>query len=230
MSVGLKVLALAVGLVAAGGARANEPSPAALSLAATLIADVGLKATADNEVPTLAAKIQRQLTAMHPEMRSTLDETIPEDFVNEFQNSDADVLSDVVHGLAARMTEQEMRNSVAFFESPSGKKYLAVQPALSRELAISAEAWRPKLANEMVSWLREEMLKRATSSRPCPRGGEVRKRNCLRERSCSASAAFRLAEIVKFAQSFDQEAPLLAFLPAEVNGRKYGEPQPPKEG
>lgn len=131
MSVGLKVLALAVGLVAAGGARANEPSPAALSLAATLIADVGLKATADNEVPTLAAKIQRQLTAMHPEMRSTLDETIP-GLVNEFQNSDADVLSDVVHGLAARMTEQEMRDSVAFFESPSGKKYLAVQPALSR--------------------------------------------------------------------------------------------------
>ena len=71
-----KGLALAAGLLAIPtlGARADEPSANALSLAAQVIADVGLKASVDNEVPTLAGEIQKQLAQMHPEMRRVLHE------------------------------------------------------------------------------------------------------------------------------------------------------------
>lgn len=58
------------------------------------------------------------------------------------------------------MTEQELKDTQAFFESPTGKKYLAVQPALLQELAISANVWRPKLATDMMGRLREEMKKK----------------------------------------------------------------------
>ena len=65
-------LALAAGLVAASlPAYADEPTQSALNVALAVIADVGLKASVDNEVPTLAGEIQQQLAQLHPEMQAS---------------------------------------------------------------------------------------------------------------------------------------------------------------
>lgn len=156
-----KVFALAAGLLAIPtlGARADEPSANALSLAAQVISDVGLKASVDNELPTLAGEIQKQLAEMHPEMGASLHELLVQ-LVTEFQNADASVLADLAHVLASQMTEPELKETVAFFESPTGKKYLTTQPLLLRGLGISESVWRPKLANDVMSRLREEMKKK----------------------------------------------------------------------
>ncbi len=156
-----KVLAVAAGLMAISsfGARADEPTSNALTLAAKLIADIGLKASVDSEAPTLAGEIQNQLSQLHPEMGSTLHESLMQ-ILPEFQTADASVLADLAHVLASKMSEQELKDTLAFFESETGKKYLAVQPVLLQELAISAQAWRPKLANDMMSRLRDEMKKK----------------------------------------------------------------------
>jgi hypothetical protein len=153
-------LALAAGLVAASlPAYADEPTQSALNVALAVIADVGLKASVDNEVPTLAGEIQQQLAQLHPEMQASLHESLVA-LLPEFQKADSSVLTDLAHVMASRMTEQELKDTQAFFESPTGKKYLAVQPALLQELAISANVWRPKLATDMMGRLREEMKKK----------------------------------------------------------------------
>jgi hypothetical protein len=156
-----KVLALAASVIAitSFGARADEPSSNALTLAAQVIADIGLKASVDGEIPTLAGEIQSQLSQLHPEMGSTLHESLVK-LLPVFQNADASVLSDLAHVLASKMSEQELKDTLAFFESATGKKYLATQPLLLQELAISAQVWRPKLANDMMSRLRDEMKKK----------------------------------------------------------------------
>jgi len=156
-----KVLALAASLMAVTsfGARADEPSSSALTIAAQVIADIGLKASVDSEVPTLAGEIQSQLSQLHPEMGSTLHESLVK-LLPEFQSADASVLADLAHVLASKMNEQELKDTLTFFESPTGKKYLATQPLLLQELAISAQVWRPKLASDMMLRLREEMKKK----------------------------------------------------------------------
>ena len=156
-----KRLALVACLLAAQtfAAHADEPSTSALALASQIIADIGLKASVDGEVPSLALEIQTQLAQLHPEMQSTLHEALLT-MLPEFQKADAGVLADIAHVLASKMTEQELKDTQAFFESPTGKKYLAVQPVLLQALAISGNAWRPKLANDMMSRLREEMKKK----------------------------------------------------------------------
>jgi uncharacterized protein len=156
-----KRLALASCLLAIStfAARADEPSASALSLASQIIADIGLKASVDGEVPSLALEIQSQISQLHPEMQSNLHEVLVK-LLPEFQKADAGVLDDLAHVLASKMTEQELKDTLAFFESPTGKKYLATQPVLLQALAISGNAWRPRLASDLMSRLREEMKKK----------------------------------------------------------------------
>ncbi len=92
-------------------------------------------------------------------MQSTLHDTLVA-LLPEFQNADAGVLADLAHVMASKMTEQELKDTQVFFESPTGKKYLAVQPVLLQELGISGNVWRQKLATDMMSRVREEMKKK----------------------------------------------------------------------
>lgn len=156
-----KVLAVAAGLLAAQvvAARADEPSSSSLALAAAIISDVGLKGSVDSEIPSMAGQIQNNLLQLHPEMQSSLHDTLVT-LLPEFQKSDAAVLADLAHVMASKMTEQELRDTQVFFEGPTGKKYLAVQPLLLQELGISGNVWRQKLATDMLARVREEMKKK----------------------------------------------------------------------
>ncbi len=140
-------------------ARADEPSPEALALATKLIDDIGLKASVDSFVPSLFGQVERNVTGMHPEMQSAVHETLVS-LGPEFLKTDQSMIDDVAHVLAARMTEQEMRDTATFFEGPIGKKYLAVQPVLLKELSISAQVWQQRESAELVTRLREELKKK----------------------------------------------------------------------
>jgi len=154
-------LALSLGLLASitVAARADEPSPTALSLAATVIVDIGLKASVDSFVPELLAEMERNITGLHPEMQSSLHETLV-GLQPELAKTEGPVLADVAHVLASRMTEAELRDTQAFFEGPVGKKYLATQPALLQELGISTTLWRRQASANLLARVREEMKKK----------------------------------------------------------------------
>jgi len=149
-----------VGLAAAAApARADEPSPEALKIAAAIVADIGLKASVDSIVPGLMGEVEHSIGTIHPEMQSALHETVVA-VAPEFATRDASVLADVSHVLAARMTEQELRDTQAFFESPTGKKYLTTQPLLLQAANVSVGAWRRQVSNDIVARVREEMKKK----------------------------------------------------------------------
>ena len=44
--------------------------------------------------------------------------------------------------------------------SPTGKKYVAAEPAFIDELQSAGSAWRQKLADQLVTRVREEMKKK----------------------------------------------------------------------
>ena len=144
---------------AAVPARADEPSPEALKIAGAIIGDVGLKASVDTHVPNLMAEVERSIGTIHPEMQSALHDTVTA-LGPEFAPRDAAVLADVTHVLASRMSEQELRDTQGFFESATGKKYLASQPVLLQALSASVGAWRRQVSNDIVARVREEMKKK----------------------------------------------------------------------
>jgi hypothetical protein len=158
-------LALAVSAVvalAACGARADEPSPAALGYAQVIFADMGLKPALDRIVPTLLAELERNVTMTHPELKTPLDDALKA-IEPEFVKTEEDLLTDLAKYLATQLSEQELEDVAGFYESPVGKKFMAAQPNLILELGSRARDWRAKLETDMLTRARAEMAKKGYS-------------------------------------------------------------------
>ena len=140
-------------------AGADEPTPAMLDLAAKILADNNLRQSVDVIVPAMFAELERNLVTMHPEMRQPLHDAIVE-MMPGYAGGETAVLKDVSQTLASQMTESELKATLDFFESEPGKKYVASQPAMIKQLGISAGAWRQQLSNDIVPRLREAMKKK----------------------------------------------------------------------
>ncbi len=138
---------------------AEEPSPAAIELASKILGDVGFKQSVDLILPSMLGELERNIVAVHPEMKEALHETLVA-IEPEFAKSESGVLTDVAHVLASRLSEKELKETAAFFESAAGRTYVAAEPAMLEELKVSGTTWRQQLSNEMLTRVREEMTKK----------------------------------------------------------------------
>ena len=130
-------------------ARRPSPRPTAIALAAADPDRHRPQAIGGRIVPSMLGELERNIAAIHPEMQTALHETSLA-ILPEFDKAEASVLNDLAHVLASRMTEQELRETQAFFEGPTGKKYLASQPAILQELGVAGNVWRRQLSTDML--------------------------------------------------------------------------------
>jgi hypothetical protein len=144
---------------AATASPASEPSPAQMDLAKKILIAAGLKTSMDTIVPEMLAQLQQQLLRIHPEMGKTLHTTLLA-LMPEFNKGEEGVLEDCAHPLAAALTESELQQTLAYFNSPAGKKYTEVQGQILDALKASASLWREKLTTVMLDRTREEMKKK----------------------------------------------------------------------
>jgi hypothetical protein len=154
----LAALALAL-FGASAPALAAEPSPDALALAARVLDDVGLKATVDGAVPYMLGELERNVVMTHPEMKAALHETMLA-IAPDYVKSAAGVLADVAHVMASGMTEADLKQTVAFFESEAGKRYVSLQGPVLQQLNASGTAWRQQMSSVLLPRVREEMKKK----------------------------------------------------------------------
>lgn len=61
---------------------------------------------------------------------------------------------------AAQFTEPELKQLLAFYETPIGKKALAVEPKVLDQAMAYAGTWGDNLSQEVIASMREEMKKR----------------------------------------------------------------------
>jgi hypothetical protein len=151
--------ALALLAFADAGARADEPTPAALGYASQLFIDLGMKSSMDQVVPGMLIELEHNVTQTNPAMGDPLRATLLE-IGPEFRKSEDGVLADSAKLLAGAMTEQELKDTVTFFESPAGKKFVAVQPAVLQQVGGLVRAWRDKLSDDIMTRARVEMKKK----------------------------------------------------------------------
>jgi hypothetical protein len=156
---GALAAALISATLAVGPARADEPTPAQMDLAKKILIAAGLKTSMDTIVPEMLAQLQQQLLRIHPEMAKTLHATLL-GLMPEFNKNEEGVLEDSAHPLANALTEAQLQQTLAFFESPAGKKYTEVQGQVLDALKASAGLWREKLTTVMLDRTREEMKKK----------------------------------------------------------------------
>ena len=61
---------------------------------------------------------------------------------------------------ATRFTETELKEILAFYSSPTGKKILIEQPQAAEQSLKFAQDWSIKLSDEVVAKMRDELKKR----------------------------------------------------------------------
>ena len=146
-------------VLSSASALADEPSPGAIDAANRLIADLGLKQSLDTVVPVLFGEFEKNVLATRPELKDPLHQTLVA-LVPEFSKGEVGVLADVAHVMASKMSEPELKEVLAFYEGPTGKKFVAAEPAFINELQVSGSQWRQKLSADLLVRVREELKKK----------------------------------------------------------------------
>jgi hypothetical protein len=144
---------------AAPAATPQAASPAALAYAATILNDIGMKPSIERVVPTMLAEMQREILATRPELKDPVNEA-EQVIAPEFLKTEQELLGAAAKDLAFQMTESELRDTAAFYESPTGKKFQTAQLAVANRVTAIVGAWRQQMSTDMLSRMHEELKKK----------------------------------------------------------------------
>ncbi len=157
-SVCMTVLTLAC-LVFAGGARAQQPSAAAIATAKELIEIKGALNIFEALVPGVIEQTKNLFLQTNPTLSKDLNEVAAQ-LRAELAPRRAELTDRVALLYAQRFTEQELKSTLLFYRSPLGKKLAAEEPAFVDQSLSFAQEWANKLSEEVVGKMRVEMKKK----------------------------------------------------------------------
>jgi uncharacterized protein len=155
-------LFLACGLalsVSVDAARAQQTSPGALAAAKELLKVKGADATWLSLVRGVVERARVVFTQANPMLGKDLNEVAAK-LSTEYSPRSAELLDDVAKLYTTRFTEQELKDAVAFYKSPLGRKLLVEEPKVLEQTMKDAQAWADKLSEEVIAKMRGEMRKR----------------------------------------------------------------------
>ncbi len=135
------------------------PSPAAITAADQLLSAMGVKESIAKTVPTMMAEFEHNITTTRPEIRDSLRETLVA-IKPAFDDSAKQTYEKAEALLALAMPEKELEDVAAFFTSPTGRNFLAMQPIFLQRLQDVIGPWQQQLSTDIVAKAREEMKKK----------------------------------------------------------------------
>ena len=152
------LLALAVaGLI--GPAAAQQPSATAIATAKELIKAKG----ADSMYKPLVSGVIEQAKVVflrtNPMLSKDLNEVAAK-LHADYAGRGVEVENDFARVYASRFSEQELKDALAFYRTPLGKKLITEEPAILDQSMKNAQNWANKLSEEIVVKMRAEMRKR----------------------------------------------------------------------
>lgn len=155
----LAAAGLAAFLLSATPTLAQQPSKSAISLANEILEIKGSMTIFEAVIPGVIEKSKSTLMQMSPNLFKDLND-VANDLRKEFAPRLETLRADVARIYASRFTEQEMKDTLAFYKSPLGKKILTEEPAFVDRSMAAAQDWAIKLNDEILQRFRAEMKKR----------------------------------------------------------------------
>lgn len=152
-------LAVAMTLAAATAARAQEPSPAQLALATEIVEIKGSTALFEPLIPGVVEQSKNTLMQINPNLFKDLTD-VANQLRKEYAPRLAQLKVEIAKLYAQRFTEQELKDTLAFYKSPLGKKLITQEPEFVEKTMATAQDWAVKLNEEVLQRFRAEMRKR----------------------------------------------------------------------
>ena len=94
-------------------------------------------------------ELETNVTRTRPEIRDSLRATLKA-IQPEFDQTAKQTYVQAESLLASEMSEQDITEVAAFFNSPAGKKYVQVTPVFIQNLGDVTGAWREKLSTDIL--------------------------------------------------------------------------------
>jgi hypothetical protein len=138
---------------------AQQPSATAIATAKELITVKGATALYDPILTGVVEKAKGVFLQTNPMLQKDLNEVAAK-LRTELAPRIAEVVNETARLYASRFTEQELKDAIAFYKSPLGRKLLAEEPALADQSMRSAATWADKLSEEVMNKMRAEMRRR----------------------------------------------------------------------
>lgn len=148
------------GFAAVGGASAQQqPSAAAIATAKELMVLKGSVAIVDPLVPGVIEQAKNMFLQTNPNLAKDLNDTAAE-LRSSLAPRKAELTEQFARLYAQRFTEQELKDALAFYSSPLGKKLVTEEPTFVDQSLRFAQDWANKLSEEVVEKMRSEMKKK----------------------------------------------------------------------
>ena len=140
-------------------APASAPSASQLAAARELVIASGMSRSFYIVIPQFMDQLGTALTQTRPDLIRDLNATM-EKLKPEFDKQADEMIDLAAHIYVRLMTEDEMKQAAAFFNSPAGQKYVGTQPAFMTDALSAMQGWQAKISANMTTRVREEMRKK----------------------------------------------------------------------
>jgi uncharacterized protein len=158
-SAALTGAALLTAVVSGGSAIAqSQPSAEAVETARQIITLKGGENIFNTLIPGVIEQSKYMFEQQNPNLGNALRDVATK-LRNELAPRQAELNSEVAKVYASRFTEKEIKDLLAFYQSPLGRKLITEEPRALDQSMTYAQDWARKLSDEVVVKMRAEMKK-----------------------------------------------------------------------
>jgi hypothetical protein len=154
-----RAVLFAAALAVSAPAYAQQPSAAALASAKEFVNLTGATQIFSPLVAGVVEQSKVLFLQQNPGLAKDLNE-ISAKLKTELNPRLEELNVEMARIYATRFTETELKEILAFYGSPTGKKILVEQPVAAEQSLKFAQDWSIKLSDEVVAKMREELKKR----------------------------------------------------------------------
>jgi hypothetical protein len=144
---------------AAAPAAPRAVTPSAVATAKELLGAKGAINMFDPLIPGMVESTKNAFLPMNPGLYKDLNEVAAK-LRTEFTPRRDEIVDEIARLYAQRFSEAEMKEVIAFYKSPVGKKFAAEEPVVIDQGLARAEAWSKKVSDEVLTRFRAEMKKK----------------------------------------------------------------------
>jgi uncharacterized protein len=154
--------AIAVALLALSPlahAQEQKPSPASMLIAKQLVVTTGAMALFSPLITGVVEQAKDMYLQQNPSLAKDLN-VIADNMRKNLQPRFSELTDEVAKLYATHFTEQELKDMLAFYKSPTGQKMLTQQPLVINQSMKFAQNWANKLSEQVIEKMREELKKK----------------------------------------------------------------------
>lgn len=138
---------------------AAQPNAASIALAREIVEAKGALNMFDSVIVGVIEYHKNVLLQSNPNLQKDLNEVTTR-LGTEFASRRANIQNEIVRAYASRFTEPELREILAFYKTPVGKKVIVEEPKGVDDATKRVDEWANKFAEEVLTRIRAEMKKK----------------------------------------------------------------------